>query len=89
MVSGQRGWSSPSLSALCGHPRHCSATPGTATTSPTLLKHTGTGRRHACHCASYGRPLTAPSNLPAGGGRTANLYTTTLEAAPIRAQDTP
>jgi hypothetical protein len=28
---------SPSLSVLCGHPRPCSATPCTATTTPTLL----------------------------------------------------
>jgi hypothetical protein len=89
VTSGQRERSSPSLSALCGHPRHCSSTPGTATTSPTLLKRTGTGRRHACHCTSYGPPLKAPSSRPTGGGRTANLYATTLEVAPVRAQDTP
>jgi hypothetical protein len=89
VTSGRRERSSPSLSALCGHSGHCSATPGTATTSPTLLERTGIGRRHACHCASYGPPLTAPSNGPAGDGQTANLYTTTLEAAPVRAQDTP
>jgi hypothetical protein len=53
MTSGRRERSSPSLSALCGHPRHCSATPGTATTCPTLLERTGTGRRHARHCAAY------------------------------------
>jgi hypothetical protein len=67
----------------------CSTTPGTATTSPTLLERTGTGRRHAFLCASYGPPLTAPSSRPAGDGRTANLYTTTLEAAPVQAQDAP
>jgi hypothetical protein len=89
VTSGQREWSSPSLSTLCDHPRHCSATPGTATTSPTLLKRTGTGRRHARHCTTYGLPLTPPSNLPAGGGRTANLYATTLEVAPVRVQDSP
>jgi hypothetical protein len=89
VTSGQRERSSPSLSTLCGHPHHCSATPSTVTTSPTLLERTGTGRRHVCHCASYGPPSTAPSNRPAGGGRTANLHTTTLEAAPVRAQDTP
>jgi hypothetical protein len=80
---------SPSLSVLCGHPRHCSATPGTATTSPTLLERTGTGHRHACHYASYGLPLAAPSNRPAGGGRKANLYATTLEVDPVREQDAP
>jgi hypothetical protein len=81
--------SSPSLSAPCSHPQHCSATPGTATTSPTLLERTGTGRRNACHCNSYGPPLTTPSSRPVGSGRTANLYTATLEAAPVQAQDTP
>jgi hypothetical protein len=89
VTSGRWEKPSPSLSVLCGHPRPCSATPRTATTSPTLLERTGTGHHHACHCASYGPLLTAPSNQPAGGGRTANLYTTTLEAAPVRAQDTP
>jgi hypothetical protein len=89
VTSGQWEWSSLSLSALCGHPRHCSATPSTATTSPTLLERTGTRRRHARHCTSYGPPLTAPSNRPAGGGRTASLCATTLEVTPVRAQDTP
>jgi hypothetical protein len=89
MTSGRRERSSPSLSALCDHPRHCSATSGTATTSPTLLERTGTGRHHNRHCTSYGPPSTAPSSRPADGGRTANLYTTTLEAAPVRAQDSP
>jgi hypothetical protein len=89
MTSGRRERFSPSLSALCNHPRHCSAMPGTATTSPMLLECTGTGRRHACHCTSYGPPLTTPSSRPAGDGWTANLYTTTLEDAPVRAQDAP
>jgi hypothetical protein len=39
------------------------------------------GRRHARRCASYGLPLTAPSRQPTGGGRTGNLYATTLEVA--------
>jgi hypothetical protein len=89
VTSGQREWSSPSLSALCGHPHHCSATPGTAMTYPTLLERTGTGRRHARHYTSYGPPLMALSSRPTGGSRSANLYTTTLEAAPVRAQDSP
>jgi hypothetical protein len=89
VTSGQRERSSPSLLALCGHPHHCSATPGTATTSPTLLRRTGTGHRHARRCVSYGPPLTAPSSRPTDGGRAANLYTTILEAAPVWAQDSP
>jgi hypothetical protein len=35
------GAPSPSLSVLCGHPRPCSATPGTATTTPALLSMRG------------------------------------------------
>jgi hypothetical protein len=89
VTSGQRERSSPSLSALCSHPRHYSATPGTAMTSPTLMERTGTGRRHARHCTSYGPPSTAPSSRPTGGGRIGNLYTTTLEAALVRAHDSP
>jgi hypothetical protein len=60
---------------------HCNATPGTATTSPTLLRRMGIGHRHARHCASYGLLSTAPSSQHAGGGRPSNLYATTLEAA--------
>jgi hypothetical protein len=41
VTSGRRERSSPSPSALCGRPRHCNTTPGTVTTSPTLLKRTG------------------------------------------------
>jgi hypothetical protein len=89
VMSGQQERSSPSPSALCGHPRHCSITPGTVTTSPMLLERTGIGRRHARHCTSYDLPLTPPSSRSAGGGRTANLYTATLEVAPVRAQDSP
>jgi hypothetical protein len=89
MTSGRREQSSLSLSVMCGHPRHCSATPGTAATPPTLLGRTGAGRRHACHCTSYGPPWTAPLSRLADNGRTTNLYTTTLEAAPVRAQDVP
>jgi hypothetical protein len=59
---------------------HCEATPGTAATSPTMLRCTGTGRRP---------PSTPPSSRPAGSGRTSNLYPTTLEAAPVPAQDSP
>jgi hypothetical protein len=89
VTSGQRERSSPSPSALCGHPRHCNITSGTVTTSPALLEHARMRRRHTRHCASYGLSLTTPSSWPAGGGRTANLYATTLEVAPVRAQDSP
>jgi hypothetical protein len=71
MASGRWERSSPSLSALCSHPRHSSATMGTATTSPTLLERTGTGRHHACHCASYGPPVDGTLE-PARGRRPDN-----------------
>jgi hypothetical protein len=89
VTSGRWERSSPLLSAPCGHPRHCNATPGTVTTSLTLLKRTGMGRRHDRHCTSYGLPLTPPSSRPADDGRTVNHCATTLEIAPIRAQDSP
>jgi hypothetical protein len=34
-------------------------------------------------------PMTAPSSRSTDGGQTANLYATTLEAAPVQAQDSP
>jgi hypothetical protein len=89
VTSGRQERSTPSPSALCGHPRHCNTRPGTVTTSLTLLKRTGTGRRHARHCASCDLPLTPPSSQPAGSGRATNLYAATLEVAPVRAQDSP
>jgi hypothetical protein len=89
VTSDRREQSSLSLSALCGHPRHCSATPGTATTSPTLLERIGTGRRHARHYVAYGSPVDGTLE-PAHGRRPDNQpLPTTLEAAPVRAQDAP
>jgi hypothetical protein len=49
--------------------------------------HAGTGRRHACHCTPYGSPSTAPS-CPHGDAPV-NHYASTLEVAPVQAQDTP
>jgi hypothetical protein len=89
VTSGRRERSSLSLSALCGHPCYCSTTLDTVTTSPTLLKRTRTEHRHDRHCTSHGLPLTPPSSQPADDGRTTNLYATTLEVAPVRAQDSP
>jgi hypothetical protein len=45
------GAPSPSLSVLCGHPRPCSATPGTATTTPALL-------------GTRGRDAATPATVP-------------------------
>jgi hypothetical protein len=89
VTSGRRERTSPSLSVLCGHPRHCSATPCTVTTSPMLLECTGTRRRHDCHCAAYGPPVDGTLEPARGGGRTANHCVATLEATPVRAQDAP
>jgi hypothetical protein len=75
--------------AWCGHPRHRDAIPATAPPCLTLWKHAAMGHRHASHCASYGLLSTAPSSQPAGSGRTRTLYATTLEAAPVRAQNSP
>jgi hypothetical protein len=41
ITSGQAGAPSPPLLVLCGRPRPCSATPGTATTTPALLSTRG------------------------------------------------
>jgi hypothetical protein len=88
-MPGRRERSFLSLSTLCGHPRHCSATLGTVTTSPMLLECTGTRRRHDHHCAAYGPPVDGTLEPARGGGRTTNHYAATLEAAAVRAQDAP
>jgi hypothetical protein len=49
--------------------------------------HTGTGRRHAYHYTSYGSPSAAPSSPH--GDAPVNHYASTLETAPVQAQDTP
>jgi hypothetical protein len=77
VTSGRRERSSPSLSTLCGHPRHCSATPGTVTTSPMLLECTGTRRRHDRHCVAYGPPVDGTLELARGrrpGSRPLHRY---------------
>jgi hypothetical protein len=89
VTSGRWERSFPSLSTLCGHPRHYSATPCTVTTSPMLLECTGTRRRHDRHCAAYGCPVDGTLEPARGGGRTTNHYTATLKATPVRAQDAP
>jgi hypothetical protein len=54
-----------------------------------LLECTGTRRRHDCHCAAYGLPIDVTLESARGGGQTTNHYAATLEAAPVRAPDTP
>jgi ribonuclease HI len=59
-----------------------------------LYKRAVSGVLQRCVPIPQGRELlrdihTNPSSRPTGGGRTANLYATTLEAAPVRAHDSP
>jgi hypothetical protein len=90
VTSGRRDRSSPSLSTLCSHPRHCRTMPNTVATSQrcwdvrgqdiattATVPHTGPRQWH---------PRTPP---PPHGGRSTNRYTTTPEAALVRAQDAP
>jgi hypothetical protein len=51
------------------------------------IKHAGTGRRHACYCTSYGSLSTTPSSPPEDA--LVNHHASTLEVAPVQAQDTP
>jgi hypothetical protein len=51
------------------------------------IEHAGTGRRHACYCTSYGSLSTAPSSPPEDAP--VNHHASTLEVAPVQAQDTP
>jgi hypothetical protein len=82
VTSSQWERSPSSTSALCGHPGHY-------TTILDAVEHAAAGYRHASHCTLYGLPSTAPSSWLAGGGLMSALYATTLEAAPVRAQDAP
>jgi hypothetical protein len=89
VTSYQCSMSPPSLPALCGHPRHCAAIPGTAASSPALWKHGTTGHRHTRRCASFDPPSAQPSSRHTDGDRTRSSHTTTLEAAPGQSQDLP
>jgi hypothetical protein len=67
---------------LLHHAEHCEDI-------PMLLECTGTRRRHDHHCAAYGPPVDDILESARSGGPTTNHYAATLEAAPVRAQDTP
>jgi hypothetical protein len=54
-----------------------------------LLGRTKTRHRHNGHCATYGLPVNGTLELARHGGRSTNYYAAALEAAPVRAQDTP
>jgi hypothetical protein len=62
------------------HAGHCGNSSGT-------VRHAGTGRRHACHCISYGSSSATSSSPP--GDITANHCAPTLEATTVRVQYTP
>jgi hypothetical protein len=51
------------------------------------VEHAGMGRRHASHCTAYGTLSAAPSSPPEDAP--VNHYASTLEVAPVRAQDAP
>jgi hypothetical protein len=89
VTSGRWDRSSPSLSTLCDHPRHCRTTPGTVATSRRCWGARGQDVATTATVPRTGPPSTAPSNRPTDGGRTTNHYAATLEAAPVWAQDAP
>jgi hypothetical protein len=55
---------------------------------PMLLGRAGTRHCHNSHCATYGLPVNGTLELAHHGGQSTNRYDATLEAAPVRAQDT-
>jgi hypothetical protein len=81
------GVPSPSLSILCGHPRPCRATPRTATTAPTLLSTRGRDTATPAIAPRTDRRQQLPSSPPEDAP--VNHHVSTLEVAPVRAQDTP
>jgi hypothetical protein len=89
VTSGQRDRSPPSPSVLCGHPRRPNTIPGTASPSPTLWGYGATRRRHVSCCALYSLPSATPSSWRTDDTSTEDFNTTTLEAAPGRAQGMP
>jgi hypothetical protein len=89
VTSDQWGVSPLSPQALCGHPRHCATISGTGALSPALWEPGTTRHRHAHHCASSDLPSTASSSQRTNGDHMGSSHTTTLEAAPERAQDSP
>jgi hypothetical protein len=62
VTSGRRDRSSPSLSTLCDHPRHCRTTSGTVTTSRRCWGAQGQDVATTATVPRTGPPSTAPSN---------------------------
>jgi hypothetical protein len=88
VTSGRRERSFPSLSTLCGHPRHCRTTPGTVTTSRCCWSARGQDAPRLPLCRVRA-PVDDTLESARGGGQMTNHYAATLEAAPVRAQDAP
>jgi hypothetical protein len=65
VTSGRRERSSPSLSTLCGHPRHYRTTPNTVTTSQCCWSARGQDVATTATMPRTGPPLTTPLNQPA------------------------
>jgi hypothetical protein len=84
VTSGQCGWSPPSPTALCGHPRHRNTIPGTASPYPTLWGDGATRCRHVGYCAPCGLPSPAPSNQCTDDDQMGDPDATTLEVIPGR-----
>jgi hypothetical protein len=64
------------------HTRRCGNT-------PVLLRRAETRHCHNGHCATYGLPVNDTLELAHHDDLSTNYYTTTLEAAPVRAQGAP
>jgi hypothetical protein len=64
VTSGRWDRSSPSLSALCGHPRHCRTTPDAVATPRRCWDIWGQDITTTATVARTGFPSTAPSNWP-------------------------
>jgi hypothetical protein len=64
MTSGRRDRSSLSLSALCGHARHCRTMPDTVETSQRVWDIRGQDIATTATVPRTGPPSTAPSNRP-------------------------
>jgi hypothetical protein len=86
VTSGWRDRSSPSLSTLCDHPRHCCTTLDTVATSRRCWDARGQDVANNDHVRA---PVNGTLESAHYGGQSTNRYTATLEAAPVRAQDAP
>jgi hypothetical protein len=81
VTSDQRGASPPSPSALCGHPRCCTAIPSTASPSLVLWEPRTTRHHRAHRCATSSLPSTQPSSWRTPNGQKGGSHPATIEAA--------